>query len=118
MWAQGHGPDQCFTAMQPTMRQHSQPSLATDIGPGLLNLFTPLVNATGSKPKQHSMQPTLHLRPQGKSHLSCSSLHEENGASRLWGGGCSARLWGVRCQALGGAVPGFEMCIGRLAVGR
>ena len=32
--------------------------------------------------------------------------------------GCSAMFWGVQCQALGGTVPGFGMCIGRLAVGR
>ena len=37
MWGQGHSPDQCFTAMQPTIRQHSQSFWATGIGPGLLN---------------------------------------------------------------------------------
>ncbi len=77
MWAQGHGPDQCCTAMQPTMRQRSQPLLTTNIGPGLLILLTPLMNATGSKSTQHSMEPTLHLRPQKKPHLSCSLLHEQ-----------------------------------------
>ena len=106
--SQDHGPDQCFPAMQPTMRQHSQPLLATDIGPGLQNLLMP----QAAKPSNTAWSP-LCIRGQSTKPI-FHAAYCMNRSVHEGFGGCSARLWGVQWQPLGVAVPGFGGCSGRL----